>query len=181
MKEPVLKIKKNYPDAVIPKRQYDTDSGLDLIAYKFVKLYRTKEYKEYLDSFHDKPQFLSTKEIERKIEDKELNLFRGERVLIDTGVSATVEKGYEIQIRPRSGLALKKGLTVLNTPGTIDESYRGMLGVILINLSTETQKIKIGERIAQMVVSPVILCETIEVGNLDESVRGIGGFGHTGT
>lgn len=177
MKLPVLKIKKNYPDAVVPTRQHKTDSGLDLTAHSFVKLYRNMEIG---DPFPNKSQVLSKEELEERMENKGLNLFSGERVLIDTGISATVGEGYEIQIRPRSGLALKKGLTVLNTPGTIDESYRGMIGVILINLSTEIHLINIGERIAQMVVSPVTLCETIQVEDLDDTDRGSGGFGHTG-
>lgn len=166
-----LKIKKNYEDAIIPVRQNRTDSGLDLFCYSFVKLY--KNYEEALDKEAIIKKYGTCK-------DKPLMLHPGERVLIDTGISATVGEGYEIQIRPRSGLALKHGLTVLNTPGTIDESYRGMIGVILINISSEPVAIKIEDRIAQMVVCPVKLCEVKQVDSLDETERGSGGFGHTG-
>lgn len=164
--QPTVKIKKNYPDAVVPVRQHKTDSGLDLHAYKFVKIFSADGNVIKADD----DICLSGN----------LVLETGERVLIDTGVSATVGAGYEIQIRPRSGLALKQGLTVLNTPGTIDESYRGMLGVILINHSLQQQPVKLGDRIAQMVVCPVTLCEVEEVDDLDKTDRGAGGFGHTG-
>lgn len=164
MSVPKLKIKKNYSDAVVPARQHETDSGMDLCAYKFVKWFQISGHVAKAD----------------ELSDETLDLRSGERVLIDTGISATVGKGYEIQIRPRSGLALKQGLTVLNTPGTIDESYTGMIGVILTNQSQQTQTIRLGDRIAQMVVCPVILCEVHEVDNLDETERGVGGFGHTG-
>ncbi|MFW6272890.1 MAG: dUTP diphosphatase, partial [bacterium] len=105
----------------------------------------------------------------------------GDRCLINTGIAATVGKGYEIQIRPRSGNALKRGITVLNTPGTIDESYRGMIGVILFNASNVRCLIERGQRIAQMIVSPVVLPNISVVDDLDITKRNDGGFGHTGT
>ena len=89
--------------------------------------------------------------------------------------------GYEAQVRPRSGLALKNGVTVLNTPGTIDEGYRGEVGVILVNLSDEPQTIENGERICQMVVARHSTVQWTVVDDLDETERGAGGFGHTGT
>lgn len=103
-----------------------------------------------------------------------------ERRLIPTGLFIQLPVGYEAQIRPRSGLALKKGLTVLNTPGTIDADYRGEIGVILINLSSETVSIENGERICQMIISKheSILWEQVEF--LEDTERGSGGFGHTG-
>ncbi|MBQ3959103.1 MAG: dUTP diphosphatase [Muribaculaceae bacterium] len=104
-----------------------------------------------------------------------------ERRLIPTGVYIELPVGYECQIRPRSGLALKRGLTVLNTPGTIDADYRGEVGVILVNLSAEPQVIENGERICQMVVARHETVEWESVETLDETERGAGGFGHTGT
>ena len=103
-----------------------------------------------------------------------------ERKLIHTGLHIALPVGYEAQVRPRSGLALKHGITVLNTPGTIDADYRGDIGVILINLSNEPFEIKPGERIAQLVIAKYeqIAWEQVEV--LDETERGSGGYGHTG-
>lgn len=103
-----------------------------------------------------------------------------ERRLVPTGLSIALPDGYEAQVRPRSGLAYKKGLTVLNSPGTIDADYRGDIGVILINLSKEDFVIEDGERIAQLVVAPYTKVKWDEVANLDETVRGEGGFGSTG-
>lgn len=103
-----------------------------------------------------------------------------ERKLIPTGLYIELPAGYEAQIRPRSGLALKRGLTVLNTPGTIDADYRGEIGVILINLSAETQTIESGERICQMVIAKHEQPELIEVTELSATERGAGGFGHSG-
>ena len=103
-----------------------------------------------------------------------------ERKLIPTGLFIELPAGYEAQIRPRSGLALKRGLTVLNTPGTIDADYRGEVGVILINLSGEAQTIEPGERICQMVIARHEAPEVVEVQELSETERGAGGFGHSG-
>jgi len=108
-------------------------------------------------------------------------LKRGERALIKTGFCIAFPEGYEAQIRPRSGLALKKGVTVLNTPGTIDADYRGEVGVILINFGDEDFIIERGMRIAQMVVCPCVQPKIVEVEELDETDRGVGGFGSTGT
>lgn len=104
-----------------------------------------------------------------------------ERRLIPTGIHIELPRGYECQIRPRSGLALKRGLTVLNTPGTIDADYRGEIGVIIVNLSHEPQTIENGERICQMVVARHEVVQWTPVSELDHSERGSGGFGHTGT
>lgn len=104
-----------------------------------------------------------------------------QRELIPTGLFIELPIGFEAQVRPRSGLAFKKGVTVLNSPGTIDADYRGEIKVILINLSNEAFIIQDGERIAQMIISAHEKAEWIEVDNLDESERGAGGFGHTGT
>ena len=103
-----------------------------------------------------------------------------ERKLLPTGLYIELPIGYEAQIRPRSGLALKRGLTVLNTPGTIDADYRGEIGVILINLSNEPQTIEPGERICQMVIARHEQPELLQVQVLSETQRGAGGFGHSG-
>ncbi|HTB53151.1 MAG TPA: dUTP diphosphatase [Ferruginibacter sp.] len=103
-----------------------------------------------------------------------------ERTLIPTGLSIELPEGYEAQVRPRSGLAIKQGLTCLNTPGTIDSDYRGEIKVILINLSSEKQTIQHGDRIAQMVLGKVAKADLIEVQYLTDTQRGEGGFGHTG-
>jgi dUTP pyrophosphatase len=104
----------------------------------------------------------------------------GERKLIPTGLFIELPVGYEAQVRPRSGLALKQGITCLNAPGTIDADYRGELGIILINHSNEVQVIQPGDRIAQLVVQSVVTCNWESVSELTESARGQGGFGHTG-
>lgn len=104
-----------------------------------------------------------------------------QRCVVPTGLRISLSPGYEAQVRPRSGLALKKGITVLNAPGTVDADYRGEIGVILVNLSSEPFVIEDGERIAQLVVArhEHICWEAVD--SLDETVRGAGGFGHTGT
>jgi dUTP pyrophosphatase len=112
--------------------------------------------------------------------DKEIILKPNERTLVPTGLSVAIPENYEIQVRPRSGLAAKNGISVLNTPGTVDADYRGEIKVILINLSLENFKIEPGQRIAQMVLCPVVKAELVEVDTLPESVRGSGGFGSTG-
>jgi len=103
-----------------------------------------------------------------------------ERQLIPTGLYIELPLGYEAQIRPRSGLSIKKGLTVINAPGTIDSDYRGEIKIPIINLSSELQAIDPGERIAQMVIATHVLGEWIEVSELSETKRGAGGFGSTG-
>ena len=103
-----------------------------------------------------------------------------ERRIIPTGLYIALPEGYEAQVRPRSGLALKHGITVLNSPGTIDADYRGELGVLLINLSTEPFVIEAGERIAQMVIARHEQGEFVIVDELDKTERGEGGYGHTG-
>ena len=110
-----------------------------------------------------------------------LTLAPMERALVPTGLFLEMDQSLECQVRPRSGLALKKGLTVLNTPGTIDADYRGEVGIILVNLSAETVTLSDGERIAQLVFAPVLQVEWDESETLTETERGAGGFGSTGT
>jgi len=113
-------------------------------------------------------------------EDVPLTLQPGSRALVPTGLIFEIPEGYEGQIRPRSGLALKHGLTCLNTPGTIDSDYRGEVKVLLINLGEETFDITRGMRIAQMVIAPVVQVGVIEITEGSETARGAGGFGSTG-
>lgn len=109
-----------------------------------------------------------------------VTLAPGERRLVRTGLEVDVPAGYEAQIRPRSGLAARHGVTVLNAPGTIDSDYRGEVRVLLVNLGAEPHTIEVGDRIAQMVVAPVVRVTTALVAVLDPTERGAGGFGHTG-
>ncbi len=109
-----------------------------------------------------------------------LVLAPGERALVPTGIALALPRGHEGQVRPRSGLAVKHGLTVLNAPGTIDEDYRGEVKVALVNHGREPVRIEPGMRIAQLVVAPVTRVDPVEVRSLDETDRGAGGFGHTG-
>jgi dUTP pyrophosphatase len=111
---------------------------------------------------------------------EDIVLKAGERTLIPTGLSVEFEEGYELQIRPRSGLAIKHGISMVNTPGTIDADYRGEIKVIVINHGAENFAIKRGDRIAQMVMMPVIRADIIEVDAINDTQRGEGGFGSTG-
>jgi len=113
-------------------------------------------------------------------DDQPLTLAPGARALVPTGLRIALEPGYEAQVRPRSGLALKHGITCLNTPGTVDSDYRGEVGVILANLGTEPFVVRRGERIAQMVIARYAEATMVEVEALDETARGAAGFGSTG-
>ena len=113
--------------------------------------------------------------------DENITLKKNKTAVIPTGLFLSIPEGYEIQIRPRSGLAARKHITVLNTPGTIDSDYRGEIKVILINLSKKTFLVEKGARIAQMVLSPIEKAKIREVENLEKTKRGSGGFGSTGT
>jgi dUTP pyrophosphatase len=104
----------------------------------------------------------------------------GERILVPTGLAVALPEGYEAQIRPRSGLAARHGLTILNSPGTIDADYRGEIQVLLVNLGTESVTITRGMRIAQLVIAPVVRAHIVEATSLDKTSRGGGGFGSTG-
>jgi dUTP pyrophosphatase len=111
---------------------------------------------------------------------EDLILAPGQRHAVATGFAVAIPEGYEVQVRPRSGLALKHGVTCLNTPGTIDHDYRGEVKVILANLGSEPFEVRRGERIAQLVPAPVLKAEFVEVDVLGETSRGAGGFGSTG-
>jgi len=113
--------------------------------------------------------------------EQDLTLAPGERALVPTGLAIALPDGYEVQVRPRSGLAARNGVTVLNTPGTVDADYRGEVKVILANLGNEDFTIERGMRIAQMVIAPVVQAVLQEADSLSETARGEGGFGSTGT
>ncbi len=111
---------------------------------------------------------------------EDVTLAPGARYAVATGFAVAIPEGYEVQVRPRSGLALKHGITCLNTPGTIDSDYRGEVKVILANLGSEPFEVRRGERIAQLVPAPVLRADFVEVTELSETSRGAGGFGSTG-
>lgn len=169
--DPKLIVEKIYPNAILPVRKNKGDSGLDITFNNLIRVYR------HIGGNSER-EISDDKILQKHLDGNTLTLQYLERALLGTGLKATVGEGYEIQVRPRSGLALNHGLTVLNTPGTIDAGYRNEICAILVNLSRKEQSIKIGDRIAQLVIAPVILCDVVE-GNLDTFDRG-GGFGSTG-
>lgn len=135
------------------------------------------------ESHHDLPQYatpLSAGMDLRANLDEPITLQPMERRLVPTGLRIALPQGYEAQVRPRSGLALKHGITLLNTPGTIDADYRGLIGVIMVNLSAEPFTVNDGDRIAQLVVARHETVEWTPVASLNETERGEGGFGHSG-
>lgn len=135
-------------------------------------------------SHHPLPQYATPQSAGMDLRanlDEPITLQPLQRVLVPTGLYMALPPGYEAQVRPRSGLAIKKGVTVLNSPGTVDADYRGEVCVILINLSSEPFVINDGERIAQMVIARHEQPDLVQVDVLDETERGAGGFGHSGT
>ena len=112
--------------------------------------------------------------------DGPITIAPGQRLGVPTGWSMELPYGYEAQVRPRSGLALRHGITVVNAPGTIDSDYRGEIVVLLVNLGSQPYTIAPGDRVAQMVIAPVVQARVEEVAELSQTVRGVGGFGHTG-
>ena len=135
------------------------------------------------NSQHDSPKYATSQsaglDLRANLADS-ITLKPLARILVKTGLFIALPEGYEAQVRPRSGLAYKKGITVLNSPGTIDADYRGEIGVILVNLSQEEFVIENGERVAQLVIGKHEQAQWVEVENLDETDRGAGGFGSTG-
>ena len=144
-----------------------------------VKVRRVRESKWPLPKYQT-PQSAGL-DLIADLTEPEVALEPGERRLIPSGLAIELPPGFEGQVRPRSGLALKQGLTCLNSPGTIDADYRGEVGVILINHSKERVILKAGDRIAQLVIAPVVQANLIEVAELSDSSRGAGGFGSTGS
>ena len=141
-----------------------------ILVKKFDKKIKLPTYKTSGSSGVDLVAFIKNK----------ITLLPGKIVMIPTGIAVKIPKNYEMQIRPRSGLAAKKGISVLNTPGTVDSDYRGEIKIILINLSNKPFAINSGDRIAQMVLCPVIKIKFKEIKNLPKTLRGRGGFGSTG-
>ena len=141
-----------------------------ILAKKFNKNIKFPAYKTSGSSGMDLKAFIK----------KETTIKPGEISMIPTGIAIAIPKNYEIQIRPRSGLAANKGVSVLNTPGTIDSDYRGEIKIILINLSKKKFIVKFGDRVAQMIVCPIVKVKLKEVKNLPKTIRGKGGFGSTG-
>ena len=139
--------------------------GLKIVSKKYMPVYAT-EQSAGMDL--------------RAVTDEPIVIKPMQRKLVNTGLFIQLPVGYEAQIRPRSGLALKKGITVLNSPGTIDADYRGEIGVLLINMSQEDFVVNDGERIAQMVIAKYERAKLIQVDSLDDSERGDGGWGHSG-
>jgi len=169
----VLKVEKLYPNSVLPyKPKTNTDSGFDLIAHNVTKIYshNGSNSERLLEGDALKARFPENGVVE---------LQQGERALVGTGLRMTIGPGYELQVRPRSGLALKQGLTVLNTPGTIDESFRNEVGVIILNTSRQSQRFKLGDPIAQIVPMKIELLEIIEEELELKTERGLDGFGST--
>ena len=160
--KPVLKIKRRLEGAVLPEYKKVKDSGFDLAVC------------------FDEEDFHYT-EVEGEMK-KVYHLKNGERRLFDTGLTFEIPEGYEVQIRPRSGMAYKEGITVINAPGTIDESYRGKIMICLVNLSGgDFFLLYDGMRIAQGILAPRVQADIVEVENVDKNTdRGDGGFGHTG-
>ena len=149
---PVLKLENHDPELRLPAYETEQSAGMDLIACLAVADRQTG-----------------------------IKLPSLGRVLIPTGLAIALPQGYEAQLRPRSGLAMRQGITVLNSPGTVDSDYRGEIKVLLINLGAETALIQHGDRIAQMVIAPVVQATLKVSETLDDTARGAGGFGSTGT
>lgn len=155
-----VEFKKLYEDSILPKRAHETDAGFDLYAHSFHEVIRGILHPLDVTNFRLEP---------------------GNRVLVKTGFGMAIPPGYEAQVRPRSGLALKNGISVVNSPGTIDAGYRNEVGVILINMGHVTFELSVGGRIAQLVINKLPEIEVVEVNELSTpSERGVAGFGSTG-
>ena len=141
-----------------------------ILVKKFDKNIKLPAYKTFGSSGMDLAAYVKNK----------ININPGKTAVIPTGIAVAIPKNYEIQIRPRSGLAAKKSISVLNTPGTVDSDYRGEIKIILINLSNKSFVVKSGDSIAQMILCPIAKCKLREVKNLPKTVRGTRGFGSTG-
>lgn len=169
-----VKIEKMYSDVIVPEYSHEDDSGMDIRAY-FSDEWVAKNHftlPDLSDPYSYKNEFNDYRWCEVNCQT---------RTIIPTGIKVAIPNGYEIQVRPRSGLAFKQGLTVLNSPGTIDAGYRGELGVIIFNSSkSEMARIKHGDRIAQIVLQQVPKISWTLVESVDKTDRGEGGFGSTG-
>lgn len=163
----IIKFKKLYKDAIIPKYQTKGAVGMDLHAFVSENVpssFNSKSYPDINDSY------VPT-----------IAIPAGQQFAVETGLSVAVPEGWEMQIRPRSGLALKNQITITNAPGTLDPDFRGPIKVILFNLGKEPFYVKHGDRIAQAVIGPIFKPEIVEVSELEKTERGEKGFGSTGT
>ena len=159
----IVKIKKLYKDAKMPVKAHDGDSGFDLFVHTVWRWNREGQELELVNPVENV-----------------YTLYSNSSLLIRSGISIALPKGYEAQIRSRSGLALKNQLFVLNSPGTVDEPYRGEIGVVLYNAGETLFGFQVGDRIAQMVVKKVPEVVLLEVDDLDDTERGSGGYGSSG-
>lgn len=168
-----IKVQKTNDSVVLPEYQRDGDAGMDLRVNNFKKLfYPVKMSTDNGFTWAESEDNLDS-------DTKEITLNPGSRALLGTGIMVELPKGYEFQIRPRSGLAIKQGVTVINSPGTIDSNYRGEIGVCVINNGFLPITIKLNERVAQMVLKQVEIVEW-EESSLSETERGSNGFGSSG-
>jgi len=175
-----LYIKKLYNDTTIPTKVNPTDSGFDVYAHNFKKLFYHGGGNGEMELDLSEDLKHRSWMVNERMEGNTLTLNYLERVLIGVGISATIGVGFELQARPRSGMAINKGLTVVNTPGTIDEGYRNEIGIIIINLSRKSQTITLGDKVAQIVPVAVLLPEIEVVDDLAAASRGMAGFGSSG-
>lgn len=172
-----IPIKLLHPDAQIPKYQTTGASGMDLHCVHPVSAWGNVYTPDLSDALVTLPFWRMSACVEQITK---IILNPGDRALFSTGISLSIPPGYEGQIRPRSGWALKDGITVLNSPGTIDSDFTGELKVLLINLGHESVEIKRGDRIAQLVIAPVVKAELVLVDQLETTTRGASGFGSSG-
>ena len=176
--EVVVLLEKMYPDVTLPEYAHDSDSGAD------VKAYLSEDFLKQFQNGLQHQSAVYEADINNPIvfcsyENKYIEIRQGHWFLIPTGIKTVIPNGYEIQVRPRSGMALKKGVTVLNSPGTIDSGYRKEYGIILVNKSNAPFRVTHGDRIAQLVLMEVPKIKWEVVKEVEASER-VGGFGHTG-
>lgn len=162
---PEIKLKKEFKDAIIPTYATEGSAGCDLYVHNF---------KLYYETGNSSPEkFVPASQVEK------ISMYPDSRLLVGTGISLAIPRGFMMEIRPRSGNAIKQGLTVLNSPGTIDSDYRGEIGIVLYNSSKDIVIINRGDKIAQGVIVKHKVALFIEVEELDNTLRGRGGFGST--
>jgi len=174
---PTLKIKRVDKNVKMPVRKTSASSGVDVYGWKFLMHYKKHTV---VHTWSDRLGFQIQKEDISNNDESIIDIEPGERVLIDTGIIATVGPGHEIQVRPRSGISLEKGLLLINTPATIDEDYRGTIKIMFANYTIEKVSINLDVRLAQLVVCPVVISDIVEVDSFDATSRGNSGIGSTG-
>lgn len=163
-----IKVVRKHDDVIIPNYATEGSAGFDLVIDSFIKLYRGLQ------------EISLDEHLQNSIKQGYIVLRPFERLLVGTGLFMEIPKGYQLEIRDRSGVSLKKGLKVFNSPGTIDSDYRGEIGVIISNMTQSLNKITIGEKIAQGIITNYFPAQFITVNSLDDTKRSNGGFGSTG-